>query len=84
MNSDDKEFLTQFEKRHTTCREISSCRSCSRCMLYVRNYSAMEGLQRFCTNLKQFASIMASRVFIMKRLPGLTFTDSGTRQERRS
>ena len=57
MNSDERDFLTQFENGTLPAEKFHHADHVRAAWLYVRNYSAMEGLQRFCSNLKQFASL---------------------------
>jgi hypothetical protein len=56
MNSKEQDFLTQFENGTLPPEQFHHADHVRAAWLYVRNYSAMEGLQRFCNNLKQFAS----------------------------
>jgi hypothetical protein len=57
MNNDEKDFLTQFESGTLPAEKFHHADHVRIAWLYVRNYSAMEGLQRFCSNLKQFATL---------------------------
>jgi hypothetical protein len=57
MNNDEKDFLTQFESGTLPAEKFHHADHVRVAWLYVRNYSAMEGLQRFCSNLKQFATL---------------------------
>lgn len=57
MTSDETDFLTQFENGTLPAEKFHHADHVRAVWLYVRNYPAMEGLQRFCTYLKQFASI---------------------------
>jgi hypothetical protein len=56
MNNDEREFLSQFENGNLPPGKFHHADHVRAAWLYVRNFSAMEGLQRFCTHLKQFAS----------------------------
>jgi hypothetical protein len=56
MNNAEKEFLSQFENGTLPAEKFHHADHVRAAWIYVRNYSAMEGLQRFCTHLKQFAS----------------------------
>jgi hypothetical protein len=55
MNNEEKEFLSQFENGTLPAEKFHHADHVRAAWIYVRNYSAMEGLQRFCTHLKQFA-----------------------------
>jgi hypothetical protein len=56
MNNNEREFLTQFENGTLPAENFHHADHVRAAWLYVRSYSAMEGLQRFCTHLKQFAT----------------------------
>jgi hypothetical protein len=57
MTNNEKDFLAQFENGTLPAEKFHHADHVHVAWLYVRNYSAMEGLQRFCSNLKQFATI---------------------------